>query len=311
MNQPARSHRMVLPLDVLRQIDLACNRFEAAWNAGGRPRIEDHLGEAAEEHRVVLLGDLLAAELDARRRRGERPEPQEYRDRFPSDTAAIEASFAMAQIRPGSGTPEAAPAGGPASKAVERTGADDLRAGAVLPETPVGTEDRSGSPLNRMRGQARSTTLSEDPSRAIGDGARIRRFGDFELLRVIGQGGMGIVYEARQQSLNRMVAVKMIRAGAWAGDDEVRRFRNEAEAVANLDHPQIVTIYEVGEHDGRPYFTMKLVDGPSLAELLPRYAADPRAAARLVAEVARAVHHAAPAGHPPPRPQALQHRDRP
>ena len=72
----------------------------------------------------------------------------------------------------------------------------------------------------------------------------------------------------------------------------MRRFRNEAEAVANLDHPQIVTIYEVGEHDGRPYFAMKLVDGPSLAELLPRYTTDPRAAARLVAEVARAVHHA-------------------
>jgi WD40 repeat protein/tRNA A-37 threonylcarbamoyl transferase component Bud32/Flp pilus assembly protein TadD len=292
MNQPARPHRMVLPLDVLGRIDRACNRFEAAWNAGGRPRIEDHLGEATEEHRVVLLGDLLAAELNARRRRGERPEPQEYRDRFPSDTAAIEASFTMAQIRPGSGTPEAAPAGGPASKAVERTGADDWRAGAVLPETPVGTAYQCGSPLDPMWGQARSPTPSEDPSRAIGDDARIRRFGDFELLRVIGQGGMGIVYEARQQSLNRMVAVKMIRAGAWAGDDEVRRFRNEAEAVANLDHPQIVTIYEVGEHDGRPYFTMKLVDGPSLAELLPRYTADPRAAARLVAEVARAVHHA-------------------
>jgi serine/threonine-protein kinase len=119
-----------------------------------------------------------------------------------------------------------------------------------------------------------------------------RSFGDFELLGLLGHGGMGIVYKARQQSLNRIVAVKMIRAGTWAELDEVRRFRNEAEAVANLDHPQIVTIYEVGTHDGLHYFSMKLIDGPSLAELLPRYTADPRAAAGLVAEVARAVHHA-------------------
>jgi serine/threonine-protein kinase len=88
----------------------------------------------------------------------------------------------------------------------------------------------------------------------------------------------------------------MIRTGHWAGDDEVRRFPNEAEAAANLDHPQIVTIHEVGEHDGRKYFSMKFVDGPRLAEALPRYAADPQAAARLVAEVARAVHHAHQSG---------------
>ncbi|MGP0065536.1 MAG: hypothetical protein ACLQGP_18270, partial [Isosphaeraceae bacterium] len=98
MNQPARTDRMVLPLDALGRIDRTCDRFEAAWNAGGRPRIEDHLGEAIEEHRLALLGDLLAAELDARRRRGERPEPQEYRDRLPSDTAAIEAAFAIVHL---------------------------------------------------------------------------------------------------------------------------------------------------------------------------------------------------------------------
>src|SRR5262249_30235620 len=123
-------------------------------------------------------------------------------------------------------------------------------------------------------------------------GTRVRYFGDYELRSVLGKGGMGVVYKAKQLSLNRLVALKMIRAGAWAGEDEVRRFKNEAEAVANLDHPRIVTIHEVGQLEGQHYFSMKLVDGPSLAEHLHRYAAEPRSAARLVEEVARAVHHA-------------------
>src|SRR5262249_35779456 len=109
---------------------------------------------------------------------------------------------------------------------------------------------------------------------------------------VLGQGGMGVVYKARQLSLNRPVALKMIRAGIWADDDEVRRFRNEAEAIANLDHPRIVAIHEVGQFQGRHYFSMKLVEGPSLEKRLGEYAAQPRTAARLVAEIARRVHHA-------------------
>src|SRR5262249_62195485 len=101
---------------------------------------------------------------------------------------------------------------------------------------------------------------------------------DVQLLRGSGRGGMGVLYKARQRSLNRLVALKMIRAGMWAGDDEVRRFRNEAEAVANLDHPQVIAIYEVGQHADQHYFSMKLVDGPSLADRLAGYTADPPAA---------------------------------
>ena len=124
------------------------------------------------------------------------------------------------------------------------------------------------------------------------DSGRACRFGGYELVKVLGRGGMGVVYEARQLGLNRPVALKLIRAGALADDDELRRFQNEAEAVALLDHPGIVPIYEVGAHDGRSYFSMKLVPGGSLAERLEASRDDPRAAAVLVAEVAEAVHHA-------------------
>jgi tetratricopeptide (TPR) repeat protein/tRNA A-37 threonylcarbamoyl transferase component Bud32 len=117
-------------------------------------------------------------------------------------------------------------------------------------------------------------------------------FGEYELLEQIGDGGMGVVYKARQRKLNRLVALKLIRAGALAAADDLRRFCNEAEAAATLDHPSIVPVHEVGEHAGHPYFSMRLIEGGSLDRQLARYSTDPKAAARLVATVARAVHHA-------------------
>ncbi len=128
-------------------------------------------------------------------------------------------------------------------------------------------------------------------------------FGDYELLGEIARGGMGVVYRARQISLDRSVALKMIRSGEFAGPGEARRFRREVEAVAALEHPHIVPIHEVGEYAGRPYYTMRLVEGGSLSSRVSDFAvtgANGRAEARrrqtasavLLGLIARAVHHA-------------------
>src|SRR3954471_14057421 len=102
---------------------------------------------------------------------------------------------------------------------------------------------------------------------------------------------MGVVYRARQVSLNRVVALKMILSGQLASAADVVRFKQEAEAAANLDHPNILPIYEVGEHEGRQYFSMKLVEGGSLAQLLARESPRPygRGLSELLVKVCRAV----------------------
>jgi len=127
------------------------------------------------------------------------------------------------------------------------------------------------------------------PRRSNGPAAR--KFGDYELLAEVGRGGMGIVYRARQQSLARDVAVKMILASHLAAPDHVRRFQAEARAAAGVRHPNIVSVYEAGELDGQHYFVMDFVEGESLSERLMRGALEPTEAARLVATIARAVDH--------------------
>jgi serine/threonine protein kinase/Tfp pilus assembly protein PilF len=117
-------------------------------------------------------------------------------------------------------------------------------------------------------------------------------FGDYELLQEIGRGGQGIVYRARQKSLNRIVALKVISLGQWASKAHLKRFRLEAEAAARLEHPGIVPIHEVGERDGSCYFSMKFVEGGQLDEVARREPMPIHRAVELIAKVARTVNYA-------------------
>src|SRR5207249_5123302 len=124
------------------------------------------------------------------------------------------------------------------------------------------------------------------PAKTLGN------FGDYELLKQIGRGGQGVVFRARQKSLNRIVALKVIGLGHWATEAHLKRFRLEAEAAASLEHPGIVPIHDVGERDGSCYFSMKFIEGGQLDEVVKRTPMSIRQAAELIAKVARIVHYA-------------------
>jgi serine/threonine-protein kinase len=247
-----------LPLAEALRVEQFCTRFEAAWSApAARPRLEDFLPgwEGSAAGRAALFCELLQLELAYRCRHGDRPACAEYCSRFPGQQTLVAGVFAEVGLDADLPHPQQA---------------------STVTETVTGA----------ARGQETAAgAWPEVPG--------------YEILAMLGRGGMGTVFKASQLSARRTVALKVIRADRLQSleDDAQRRkwvarFHWEAEAVANLDHPHIVPLYDVGEHAGQPFFSMKLVEGGSLFATVERFGHDPRTAAELTAKVAHAVHHA-------------------
>src|SRR6266480_5418850 len=148
--------------------------------------------------------------------------------------------------------------------------------------------DDSGH-TNKLVGDAVPTPHDKKTAQAA---ELLGELGDYELLEEVGRGGQGVVFRARQKSLNRTVALKVISLGQWASKAHLKRFRREAEAAASLDHSGIVPIYEVGERDGSCYFSMKFIEGGQIDEVGRRTPISLRQAAELMAKVARTVYYA-------------------
>ena len=234
-------------------INAAADRFERAWKQGTRPRIEDYLTEVDESQRPALLEELLRVELELRRRDGEEPGAADYAARFPQHTA-----LDRSRLRPRTGPIRRRPDRGTTCRPSH-------------PARPTAKPAPDGEPAPGTAYATSATTRSRARSPAA---------------------AWASSSEARQISLNRPVALKMILAGQLADETDVKRFYTEAEAAAKLDHPGIVPIFEVGQHEGQHFFSMAFVEGRSLAERLADGPMPPREAAALLLEVARAIEYA-------------------
>jgi hypothetical protein len=168
-------------------------------------------------------------------------------------------------------------------------------AAVALPARDAVASEAETLPPAAAREPETLPSVPRPPAESTTTGSRVTVPG-YEILRELGRGGMGVVYQARQIKLSRLVALKMILAGAHAGGQELARFVTEAEAVARLQHPNIVQIYEVGEHDGLPYFSLEFCAGGSLAAMLNGTPLPPAQAAQLVETLAHAMHAAHQAG---------------
>ena len=255
--------------DALR-VHQQCTGFEATWRncarGGKRPVLEDWLVDVPPSVRAVLLNELLHLDLEYRRKAGERPVLAEYLTRFSKDEGLLRRVL-----------PETEPVDNEAKKPTDPNQAH------LKPTQPIVREAKPTPVLDQ--GERTTTCAALSTTVEGGRNAKLRLPG-YEILGELGRGGMGVVYKARQLKLNRVVALKMILPGSHAGEGDLTRFQTEVEAIARLLHPNIVQVYEVGEHEGSPFFSLEFCRGGSLASTLRGTPIPAREAAALVETLA-------------------------
>jgi WD40 repeat protein len=252
------------------------------WVQGERPVVEEYLQRYPQllANRDLVLA-LVLQEVLLLRQGGEQPSTEELVARFPDLAEDLRGPLSLEQFLLSS-VPTAVGRAAPAS--------EQATVPPQLPKQPTGPHANTAEAPTRP-----GTAANED------NGPPLASVPGYRVLGVLGKGGMGIVYRAEQTALRRTVALKMILHGDYAGAEERRRFHGEAEAVAQLQHANIVQVYEVGEHKGLPYFSLEFCSGGSLADKLDGTPWEPKRAAALVQTLAQAMHAAHQAG--------LVHRD--
>lgn len=244
-------------------------RFEEAWMSGARTQIDAYLPTGAS--RTRLLSELVHVELEFRHRGGESARVEEYLARFPELRADREIVLELIAAEHG----------------LRRRGEPGLGITEFLQRFPEYRDELPGR-IDRASNLHWNTSLPrKDPLAET-----LPEISGYQVLGLLGRGGMGVVYQARQVGLDRIVALKMVLTGCQAGPKELARFRAEAAALARLQHPNIVQIYDVGETANRPYFVFEFVAGGSLARYLKGTPQPVRPAAHLIETLARAIHAA-------------------
>jgi tRNA A-37 threonylcarbamoyl transferase component Bud32 len=258
-----------LPLELAKQVEQQCQRFEADWRANEQPCFEDFVPGVPEAGRQALVRELVLLDVFYRRQAGEQVRAEDYQwfpDLDPEWLNRVVSGL----------TPDQAPRAGAKGDGSMTLGPSPVKA----PET--------GSDLNPDQEVSPPAPASEETiSSAVWP-----QVPGYEIQGKLGQGGMGIVYKARHIKLNRLVALKLIQAHAWSDEYGHARFRTEAEAIARLQHSNIVQIFEIGEQDSRPFLALEYAEGGSLDQQLNGTPLPPADAAGLVETLARAVHAA-------------------
>jgi len=283
MNEHPNLDRQRFNPETARCIEAVRRRFEVDRERGGKLEIEAYLSEVAVEHRPALRAELAALERELSQDAAEsRHRPTSAPITVPEDLPAFPPPSVSAPVTPNSETP--------ATIAIERAAPSLIAEEASVP--PYSQPTIELTPLAHELPTAAAFGEATEAKPRAAEPFRVRDFGDYTIIREIARGGMGVVFQARQVSLNRVVALKMILAGQLADAKDVRRFQTEAEAAAHLEHPGIVPIYEVGQYGGQHYFSMGFVEGQSLSQRLARGPLPSRQSAELIARVSDAIGYA-------------------